>query len=199
MVMTPRRPVNIRQDQDDLGDDAQLGSYAVDNPTVPNAETHSNSSCMKEYSGSATHSSIVPRQTTNSDMISTMNACMIVLSSMRRLNATQCPFFMVRRIALKITKMVLVLDTAAGRARGSTDEHQDHQDEQACIRKGAQRICGKSSRTGRNTVKECAEPCDVLGQLQTDRTDDDQEAGHRDDHLRMQRELAKAALRAKLP
>ena len=86
------------------------------------------------------------------------------------------------------------LDTAAGRARGSTDEHQDHQDEQACIRKSAQRICGKSSRTGRNTVKECAEPCDVFGQLQTDRTDDDQEAGHRDDHLRMQRELAKAAL-----
>ena len=43
-------------------------------------------------------------------------------------------------------------------------------------------------------MKECAEPCDVFGQLQTDRTDDDQEAGHRDDHLRMQRELAKAAL-----
>ena len=81
------------------------------------------------------------------------------------------------------------LDTASGRSRRCSDEHQKRQGEQSRVGEGAQRIGGKACGTGRYAVEKGSQPGHVVGELENHGSDHDQENTGCNDYLRMKRQL----------
>ena len=66
-VNAPTLPVNMTRMITAFPATLSAGVIPVERPTVPNAETTSNNSCMKVQPGSRMQSRNVPQQTTNRD------------------------------------------------------------------------------------------------------------------------------------
>ena len=89
-------------------------------------------------------------------------------------------------------------DAAAGRSGRRADEHQDDQHKQAGIGKRPDRVGGESRRTRGYAVKERAEPADILGCLEQQRAQHQQQDGCGKYDLGMQRQLAERAAAAEV-
>ena len=166
----------------------------VERPTVPNAETTSNNSCIKLYSGSSTHIKNVATHTTVPESIVIINAFEIFCSDIFLWNACTVPFVHVPLIFLEHDKNVLCLDTSTGGSRRGTNKHQDTQYKQAGIRKLPNRIGGKSGGSRRNALEERPQPCYILCQFKCQCSDNKQNQTGNDHHLGVQSKLLETLL-----
>ena len=74
IVSAPSLPINMVRIKISFPATPRSGVMPVERPTVPNADVTSNKICIKEYSGSQTHSARVPRLTTSRDKKATIKA-----------------------------------------------------------------------------------------------------------------------------
>lgn len=108
-VNAPTLPVNMTRMITAFPATLSAGVIPVERPTVPNAETTSNNSCIKLYSGSSTHIKNVATHTTVPESIVIINAFEIFCSDIFLWNACTVPFVHVPLIFWNMIKNVLVL------------------------------------------------------------------------------------------
>ena len=79
---------------------------------------------------------------------------------------------------------------ASGGAGRRAYEHEKDQNKQAGVSERTDRIGGKTGRSSRNALKECAQPCDVFRRFQKQRAQKDQYRAHHDDDFGVQSQRA---------
>ena len=89
-VNAPSLPINIITIMTIFPAVPSSGVIPVESPTVPNAETTSNKSCMKLYSGSSMHIRKVPIHTTARDNVVIIYALETLSFDILRLKAPIC-------------------------------------------------------------------------------------------------------------
>ena len=83
---------------------------------------------------------------------------------------------------------------ASGGAGRRAYEHEKDQNKQAGVSERTDRIGGKTGRSSRNALKECAQPCDVFRRFQKQRAQKDQYRAHHDDDFGVQSQRAERTL-----
>ena len=108
-VTAPSLPINMIRMITSLLPSHRSGVIPVESPTVPNAETTSNRTCIKLYCGSMTQSRKLPTHTTDIDKSVMMEALATVPLEIALRNAPTC-FLLNMALASWIrTKNVVVL------------------------------------------------------------------------------------------
>ena len=158
----------------------------VESPTVPNADTTSNSSWMKVHSGSSTHIRKVAMHTTRHGEHGDDAGFGHVLLGNTPAERPDGPLGAHAPHRLQDHEEGTGLDTASGGSRGCTDEHQHAEHKQTRVGEVPDGVGGKSRRSGGHAVEKRPHPSHILRQLQENRSHRQKSDGGGDHRLGVQ-------------